>query len=721
MLPRSTRYSKLSNQSFIRARLLHFALAAAGVVAWSVPSAAQDQPDTAPKDTEPPDLAARADNDTVQGQGRVYEPAYFERFAPRNALDMVEQIPGFQLQGGRGGQRGLGQASENVLVNGERLSSKSDSTRDQLSRIPAGDVVRIEVVDGVTLDLPGLTGQVANVITASTGLSGQFTWRSQFRTTEVDPAWYGGEISVSGTTGALGYTVAVENNNNRFGGSGPTFFRDADGNVFEEQVSIVKGAFDRPRASVTLNYDFGGEVVANLNGSYGRTFFLRTEDETRFFPDRLPILRQNIGDGGSPEYEIGGDFAFPLGPGRMKLIALEAYDGEVDSNTLIDTPTDGLPASGSRFTVDGGSGERIGRFEYNWQMWKGEWQLSGEAAFNRLDQTGRLFSLSPDGEFVEIDFPQGTGGVREARYESILSLSRPLTPKLALQASAGAEFSKIELTGSDANARSFQRPKGAVSLAWQPRTGLDLSLELERRVGQLSFGDFLAQVFLDQDNANAGNNQLVPAQAWALKLEANKSLGPWGSTTLILEQRWIEDLVDLIPLPGGGEARGNIDTARRTEIESRTTLRLDPAGLTGGQLDLRFEYEQGEVRDPVTGDLRDFSSGVGREVEVDFRHDVPRTDFAYGAQFAYRRFRPGFRLSQIGRGIDGPSFFDLFVEHKDLLGLTVNFTLANIFDGRDRFERTVFDGPRSDGVVLFTEDRNLKIGPLFRFSVSGNF
>ena len=696
----------------------------AAMLAGSVgasPLAAQTQDEPVAKDTPPAAVPAELDNDAVQGQGRVFPPEYFERFAPRNALDMVQQIPGFQLQGGRGGQRGLGQATENVLVNGERLSSKSDSTRDQLSRIPASNVVRIEVVDGVTLDLPGLTGQVANVITDSTGISGQFTWRSQFRTTEVDPEWYGGEVSVSGKTGALGFTLALENNNNRFGGNGPTVFRDADGVVFEEQATVLTGAFDRPKASATLSYDFGNEIAANLNANYGRTYFLRVEEETRFFPDRLPVLRENIEDGGSPEYEIGGDIAFPLGPGRMKLIALEAYDGEVNSNTVVDTPTDDTFGTGSRFTVDGGSGERIGRFEYNWQMWKAEWQLAGEAAFNRLDQTARLFELTPAGEFDEIDFPEGSGGVREARYETTVSISKPLTPQLALQASAGAEFSRIEQTGSAANARSFQRPKGAVSLAWQPGGGLDLSLELERRVGQLSFGDFLAQVFLDQDNENAGNNELVPSQTWELTLEANKNFGPWGSTSLVVEQRWIEDLVDLVPLANGGEARGNIDKARRTEIESTTTLRLDPAGLAGGQLDLRLEYEEGEVRDPVTGDLRDFSFGVDREVEIDFRHDVPNTDFAYGAGFIYQRFRPGFRLSQIARGIDGPSFLDLFVEHKDLFGLTVNFTLANVLNGRDRFERTVFDGPRRDNIVLFTEDRDIKIGPLFRFSVSGNF
>lgn len=72
--------------------------------------------------------------------GRVFEPDYFERFAPRNALDMLRQVPGFLLQGGGGGNsgRGFSQANEKVLVNGQRLTSKSESAQDQLRRIPAG-------------------------------------------------------------------------------------------------------------------------------------------------------------------------------------------------------------------------------------------------------------------------------------------------------------------------------------------------------------------------------------------------------------------------------------------------------------------------------------------------------------------------------------------------------------------------------------------------------
>ncbi|WP_128891936.1 TonB-dependent receptor [Erythrobacter sp. HKB08] len=688
---------------------------------WAAPVQAQDSEPQEIDQAAPADAAPQA-----SGRGTTYPPAYFERYGPRNALEMLNRVPGFQISGGGGGGgnngRGLGQADENVIVNGQRLSSKSDSVQDQLQRIPAKDVLRIEIVDGTALDIPGLSGQVANVVVDLSGVAGTFNWEGGFRTTAVDPEWYGGEISVAGTTGALNYTLALSNNNNRFGAEGPTLIVDGDGNLLQAEDTVFTGGIDRPTATANLGYDFGSDVTATLNLSYTRSYFDRFEDEAISGPALDPFLRAIRTAEDGYEYEIGGDVTFPIGAGRLKLIGLESYDDEDFGQTvtsLFDDTT--IIPTGSRFTRADGSGERIARAEYNFPLWEADWQISGEAAFNRLNRVSGLFELAPDGSFTELDFPEGTGGVRESRYEIAASFSRALTDRLSLQATGGYEFSTIKQTGSAANQRSFSRPKGEVSLSWQVAQGFDVTAAIERRVGQLSFGDFLARVFLDDGNANAGNNELVPSQTWEARIEVNKTLGEWGSTTFFYEQRWIEDFVDLIPLPGGGEARGNIDKARRTEMEWTTTLLMDPIGWTGAQFDIRLEYEEGEVVDPLTGELRDFSNGRDRELEIDFRHDVPGTDFAYGGGVQYNRDRPYFRLREIGREQDGPTFANVFVEHKDLLGLTVRATAANLFGGRDRFVRTVYDGPRDEGRIAFIEDRSRRIGPIFRFSVSGNF
>ena len=151
--------------------------------------------------------APAAMQDAPQQAGEVYLPAEFERFAPRNALDMLQQVPGFSIRGDDGG-RGLGQASANVLVNGARISSKSTGVFDQLQQISIDRVERIEIVDGASLSIPGLSGQVANVVTSPGAINGQFTYRATARPHYARPSYFGGSLSVSGSGDNHEWTVA---------------------------------------------------------------------------------------------------------------------------------------------------------------------------------------------------------------------------------------------------------------------------------------------------------------------------------------------------------------------------------------------------------------------------------------------------------------------------------------------------------------------------------
>jgi len=107
-------------------------------------------------------------NASASNDKEIYAPDFFAQFQPRTAADMIIRVPGFTITGQDGGGRGFGQANLNVLINGRRPSSKSSGANQILGRIPADNVVQIEIVDGASLDIPGLSGQVANIITKAT-------------------------------------------------------------------------------------------------------------------------------------------------------------------------------------------------------------------------------------------------------------------------------------------------------------------------------------------------------------------------------------------------------------------------------------------------------------------------------------------------------------------------------------------------------------------------
>ena len=659
---------------------------------------------------------------TPVADGRqVYTPADFARYAPKTAADMIQQMPGFQVRDSEN-LRGLGQATGNVLFNGQRPSSKSDDLRTQLSRIPAANVERIEIVDGATLDLPGLSGQVANVVyTAARGMAGQFSWEGQVRPHFADPLYTRGAISVSGKSGALEYEIGLDNSQaNRGAAGGITLIADGAGAVTEVRDDVLTANGDQPKLSGKLTWSQPNGNVAHLNGHYQRNYFRYEEDGLRTspgLPDRIRTVRDR---NDTWNYEIGGDYEFALGPGRLKTIGLRRFSHEPFSTEVVTSFADGSPPVGSAFAQVGDLGETIARGEYSWKMLGGDWQLSGEAAFNSLDNVASLGTLNTAGDFVYAPFPSGTGGVKEDRYEALLSFGRPLTSTLSIQIVGGAEHSTISQTGGQGLTRSFFRPKGTLSLAWKPSDTFDASLKIRRRVLQLSFYDFLARAFLNDGNANAGNTDLRPQQDWSYEGEINKKLGPWGSQQFRFVYRDVSDYVDVIPVPGG-ESTGNIAKARAAAIVSTSTIKFDPIGLRGVKLDATVVFQTSSVRDPFTGEKRQWRGFVDRQVYLGLRHDIPGSDWAWGGEASHNHVLPRYRSNEVDRNWEGPWFANLFIENKDVFGLTVRAEAGNLLNARQYRERTVFTGLRGASPIAFTENRDRLIGPIFSLSVRGNF
>lgn len=688
---------------------------ALALVALPAPGAAQETGDMPLPEAE--------EGEEPQSRGlEVYTPADFARFAPRNVLDMLRQVPGFTIVAQDQG-RGLGQATDNVLVNGERLASKSDSLFDQLARISTNRVERIEIVDGATLGIPGLSGQVANVVTKGGGITGRYEYRAVWRPRYAKTSYGGGEVSLSGSTPRLDWTLAATHNVGRGGAGGNvgTTITDGAGVLTERRDVLIQFVGDFPRLAGTLKWDGPGSMVANFNANYSRVYTDFSNDEDRDLLVGVDAFRDYDGRERGYGYEIGGDIDLALGPGRLKLIGLERFSHlRVRADSLL-IPDDGSATTGGRFAQHSDSGERIGRAEYRWEMLGGSWQLDAEAAFNRLDRTAQLFNLDPLGGFVEIPFPAGSGGVTEDRYESILTHSRTLGKGLTLQVGIGGEYSKLAQSGPSGLTRTFWRPKGSLSLAWAPRQGMDVSLKLARTVGQLAFGDFLANVNLAQDNGNAGNALLVPQQAWEADLEVKKGLNAWGSATLRAYARLIEDYIDIIPVAGGLESRGNIDSARLLGLSANATINLDPIGWKGAKINANAAVEDSQLDDPLTFESRPFSGHNDWRGEISLRYDIPQSDWAIGGGFNWTHVQPYVRLFEVGRDFEGPIYTFAFIENKDVFGLTVNLNMFNLSGGRGFFDRTVYTGLRDRAPIAFVERRRLDVSTIYRISIKGSF
>lgn len=628
---------------------------------------------------------------------------------------MVRQIPGFSIAEGED-RRGLGQGGSNVLINGERFSGKSNDVVAELGRIGAANVIRIELIDGATLNLPGLTGQVVNIVSKVDSLTGQFRWSPRVRFRRTDPQLLDGEVSVSGKSGRIAYTLSLSNDSFRNGNAGIERVLDAAGIVTDRRYEELYVSGDQPRIAAGIKYTGDTGQIGNLNLSFERPWTRITEDsDGEVVRDRDYLETEK-----EYNYEIGGDFAFPLWGGNLKLIGLRRFEHSPFFTRIFLDFEDGRPREGNSLATVIDETETIARAEYGWKAGGADWQFNLEGAINALDTTADLKILDAAGTFNPIPLPGSDATVEEKRAEIGLSYGRPLSAKLTLQTSLGAEYSQISQNGAGGLTRSFVRPKGFVSLAWKPARTLDLSLRLQRDVGQLDFFDFVASADLGAENQNSGNPDLVPQQSWNIDFQATQNLGSLGSINAKAFVNFVEDIVDQIPIGATGEAPGNIDSATIWGIAFDTTFKLDSIGWTGVRFDIDYSYRKSSLADPLTGIRRRISEEDIHSFNAELRYDIPGGNWAVGGNYSDFSKANEVRLSQLAEfPIDGGDL-GFYVENKDVGGLTVRAGLANLIGTNEAFRRTFYVA-RRDGPVAFVEDRDRFFGPIVTLDVNGSF
>jgi outer membrane receptor for ferrienterochelin and colicins len=183
----------------------------------------------------------------------------------------------------------------------------------------------------------------------------------------------------------------------------------------------------------------------------------------------------------------------------------------------------------------------------------------------------------------------------------------------------------------------------------------------------------------------------------------------------------VEDIIDRIPIGANGEGVGNLPHASRIGAESTSTFQFDPLGWKGAKLDATFGFEKTSVRDPLTDDRRPISGIRNRWINLALRHDIAGSPFAWGAYGDYGHYTKVYRPSEVYRSWEGPWWVGVFVEHKDVFGLTVRADFGNLLNARHRFNRVSYTGRRTTNPVSFSQFNDQLIGPIFDLSVKGNF
>lgn len=660
---------------------------------------------------------------------RVFDPGFYAAFGPMSALDMVAQTPGFSIKEGEG-KRGMGAGGANVLVDNRRIASKSVSARETLSRISADRVVRIEVLDATQLALPGMSGQVVNVITRPAEMTGRWEWSPEIQ--ESDDAQLAlGRVMVSGQAGDWQYSLGLSSY--AWGGhsAGPETLFDSTGVAVELRNEIESWKGKRHEFSGLVSTESASGEISNIALVAATNEDARQELSLRsglIAADHLRTLN-HAADGGS--LKLSGDHEFAMGPGRLKLIGLRsnASSGPVTATSLQHLAVL-QPPEGARVTVDRETGESILRGEYTWVDGGGDWQMAMEGAVNTLDTATSLATLTAGG-YVGQPLSGGTSHVEEKRTEAALVHGRQLVDGVFMQASVAAEYSEIAQTGPNGKVREFVRPKGFVTVSWAPAAEWNASLKLERAVGQLNFGDFVSSVNLADESGQqqSGNPEVVPEQSWDLALEATGQAPVLGPVRVKLYGRQIEDVNSAVlfsrTVNGDGsvsvvEGPGNLDGAVTYGLDVSGTLGMASVGVAGGKIDWSASLRDSSICDPVTGLGRQMSGTRLSRYEVQFRQDLPGTPWAWGLGYEAARNAPGYGVTQVTERSETAGRMGAFVQHKNFIGMNAKLSVSNLLDSEEHFTRTAYAGTVADP-VSFIEDRTRRQGLQVGMNLSGTF
>lgn len=266
-----------------------------------------------------PQTVAATDTDTTPAAPpaavETYPRAFFDRFYPQTALELLERVPGFSLDTGAE-LRGIAGAAGNVLVDGERPTIKSGGLEDFLSRIPADAVERIEVTRGAqrAVETAG-QGLIANVIRKPQSFAG--TWSGELERNPAGLVYPRGEVSFTAPLGAWSTTTKLNAFWEQF-----TFDnidrvrRDASGALvaFDEETlpSTLRDAFIATEAkrllaggTLTINDRFGNSRYYQETGRDGFLHRWRRKlrqcgvAAARFGPGHQPLCRRTPADRGS--------------------------------------------------------------------------------------------------------------------------------------------------------------------------------------------------------------------------------------------------------------------------------------------------------------------------------------------------------------------------------------------------------------------------------------
>jgi len=664
-------------------------------------------------------VAQTPEPEAAQELVQVYERNYFDPYNPQTARDIVDRIPGFTFDPGDD-LRGFGGAAGNVLVDGVRPTSKTGGVEDALTRIPANDVARVEVIRGAA-GTSEATGQtvVANIIRAGSARSA--SWKVEIERNSEGVTYPFFEGSLTAKLGAWSTSTKLTGFWEQFDLAGRRDRLDASGALDIAQTEDRPSVLTQGFASTEAIRPLGGGLLT-LNARFGYSGFFPVTDRFQFdgrAPDGAPDGRVYI-DFDSIEWtgEASADWTRSLGSDwTFKTILLGSTTPLDELTTVRNERPVATVVGGSRFTNRQIPIETI----FRTTLARGgrralKPEVGFEAAYNRLDSAFTLTTIDADGAETPIILPAADVLIEEVRGEAFANLIWTASPKWNVETGLAVEASRISVSGDAENEQSFVFAKPFANLIYRPVPSLQLRLGARRTVGQLDFGDFAASAEADVDRQFGGNPELGPDQTWRAAFAADWRREAFGALNVELFHEWRSDVLEQLVLPSGAFGLANAGEGRVWGVEASAAIQLQKL-IPGGLLEVRATVQDSTFDDPLTNERRALNDIRSPIVRVNFRQDLSSINSSWGINYIATERNTRFFANEISESRNGDEL-ELFVETTRWFGAKSRLALRGV-GGRDFIADRTFFGPDRRGTVIGGEAVDRSRGLFITLTVEG--
>lgn len=630
-----------------------------------------------------------------------YPPAYFAEQRPSTALDMVQRLPGFSIDGGDD-VRGFEGAAANVLIDGARPTSKTDDIEEILRRIPAAQVAHVELIRG---GAPGIDMQgksiLANVVKVKgSGFQGLIQMANNHVMDDGRNRWGvrlegSGQAGPGSWEGSLRYGQGLDDG----AGPGPHTRLAANGTplILSEIDSHGAGAAWVGTAAYETPFA-GGKLRVNVRG-FWNWYDYNQLDWIRF---PAPALESRHYSDDEYQAEFGGRYERGLGARtNLELVGLQKLAGHDIVSPFRST------GSNSDFFLDQKTSETIGRAVLKFRQSDSlSFEAGGEGALNILESETDILANG-----VPVDLPAADVKVTEKRGEVFGKAVWKPFASLTLEGGLRYEGTDLSSEGDVSLEKTLYFAKPRFAATWAPDAKTQVRFRYERVVGQLDFDDFVADSSPNRGGLAVGNPDLSPEQAWVTEAAIERRFWTKGAVVLTVRHSKLTDVIDRAPIFAGGayfDAPSNIGDGTKDELILNATLPLD-AILKGAQLRGESTWRRSEVEDPTTHEDREISNLRPLEWEAHFTHDLPQYRTSWGVDVYGAWRQTSYRFDEIYTD-KLKTYVIVFAEWKPRPELTVRTELGNATERGFRHIDTRYGGPRNTSPIAYIDDSDIQFG-----------